>query len=323
MVRHICVGLLGLWVCGCATVSQPTSESGGTPIAVQENAQRQAAAPTAQTRELKRKIAVGRFTNVTRYGRTLLGTMESDPIANQAADIITNRLVETGRFIVIDRPSIELAARMDVITGADAAQLAGVDAIVVGAVTRFGRRDEGRTGFLSSTKRQVVEATVEARLVDVRTGRVFFTASGSGDASVEQGEVAGFGSRAAYDDTLNDKAVAAAVADLMSDIVDRLQARRWSTDVLQIRQDGLVISGGPAIGLAPGSRLKVAVRGEMVASPSTGALIELPGDDLAEIEIVSFFGADAETEGAVARIVRGGVAPTVDIRSLRVEEIRP
>jgi len=72
----------------------------------------------------------------------------------------------------------------------------------------LGRSTTGKSGFLSGTKVQTAHAKVEIRLVDVRTGYVFFTASGAGDASTESGEVAGFGSKADYDATLNDRAIA-------------------------------------------------------------------------------------------------------------------
>lgn len=322
MLRCVPAILVAGLAAGCATVERPDLESGGLTIAQQEQAQAQVLAVTPQTRELKRKVAIGRFTNVTRYGRTLLGTAESDPLANQAADILTNRLVETGRFLVVDRPSIQLAERLDAISEQDVDLLSGVDAIVVGSVTQFGRREEGRTGFLSSTRRQIVEATVEARLVDARTGRVFFTATGSGEASVEAGEVAGFGSRAAYDATLNDRAIAAAIADLMSNVLQRLSARRWSTDVLDVRQGQVLISGGPSVGLRVGDRLRLVTRGESVASASTGAIIDLPGEALATIEVVEFFGDDPEAEGAVATLVAGRLPGPESRASLRVEEIR-
>jgi len=53
----------------------------------------------------------------------------------------------------------------------------------------------GQIGIPSGTKVQTAHAKVEIRLVDVRTGYVFFTASGAGDASTESGEVAGLAAR--------------------------------------------------------------------------------------------------------------------------------
>jgi hypothetical protein len=44
---------------------------------------------------LKRRIAIGRFSNATLYGRALLLPGEQDPLANQAGDMLAARLVET------------------------------------------------------------------------------------------------------------------------------------------------------------------------------------------------------------------------------------
>jgi curli biogenesis system outer membrane secretion channel CsgG len=315
------LAVLAATLAGCAAAPMGAkTEAGVVSFAAQETAQ--TAATADAPRELKRKVAIGRFTNVTRYGKGLLTSGSPDPLANQAADILANRLVETGRFLVFDRPSI---AGAEAIGAADAAaaDLAGMDAIVVGSVTEFGRRDEGRAGFISSSKRQVVEATVEARLIEVSTGRVFFTASGSGAAMSEHGEVLGYGSRAAYDATLNDKALSAAIADMMNEVVQKLAARPWSTDVLAVRDGAPLISGGPAQGVQPGDRFAVLRRGQRIAGASTGTLVELPGEELAQIEVVSFFGADELSQGATTRIVSGSIAPDADLTTLKVAEIAP
>jgi curli biogenesis system outer membrane secretion channel CsgG len=321
-LKRVLLGFAAL-VSGCATVQEPPAlASGGASLGEQQAAQQSSLNSLPESRELKRKIAIGRFTNLTRYGKSLLTPGAPDPIASQAADVLSSRLAETGRFVVIDRPSILLAEQTGAVQGQEGSQLVGVDAIVVGAVTQFGRRDEGRTGFMSSTKRQVAEATVEARLVDVATGRVFFTATGSGSSTTEVGEVAGFGSRAAYDDTLNDKAIAAAIGDLMNAVVQRLSARTWSTDVLEVRPTAIIIAGGSSQGLRVGDRLSVTTESTRVVSQATGAMISLPGREVAQIVVESFFGEDVSSQGAVARVVSGSVPDTVDRKSLRVVEIQ-
>ncbi|KRA62102.1 curli production assembly protein CsgG [Caulobacter sp. Root656] len=253
---------------------------------------------------LKRKIAIGRFSNTTRYGKALLLDSEKDPLADQAADMLTARLVDSGKFIVFDRGDLDGLQREQAAAGLST-KLTGVDTLVVGSVTEFGRKVEGKSGFLNSKMRQTASATVEVRLVDVQTGRAFFSTKGTGSASVEVGEVAGFGSKAGYDSTLNDKAISAAISDLMTNVLQRLQERRWSSDVLQVRGGQVFISGGPAQGLKIGDRLRLETRGEVLTSAQTGLPIRLPGQSVATLEIVSFFGDDSESEGAVARIVDG------------------
>ena len=266
---------------------------------------------------LKRKIAIGRFSNSSRYGKALLLDTERDPLADQASDMLTARLVDTGQFMVFERRDLDVVAREQ--GGGERAKLVGVDALVVGSVTEFGRKIEGKSGFLHSKARQIASATVEVRLVDVATGQAFFSTSGKGTASVEVGEVAGFGSKAGYDSTLNDSAISAAVSDLMTNVVQKLQERRWFTDVLQVRGDQLFMSGGASQGLKPGDTLIVERPGETVTSGQTGLPITLPGQEIARVQVLSFFGESRESEGTIARIIQGQV-PAADLKTLRVVE---
>ncbi len=281
----------------------------------------QAEAEAAARPGLKRRVAVGRFTNSTPYGRLLLSPGQADPVATQAGDMLVNALVASDHFFVFERSDLTALNAERVISETDGQALSGVDALLLGSVTQLGRRNEGKQGFLNSQRRQVVNATVEIRLVDVRTGRVFFTASGAGEATTETGEVAGFGSRAGYDSTLNDRAISAAIADTMTNIVNQLQQRAWFTDILRVSGSTVYVSGGPSQGLRAGDRFHVETPGETVVSGQSGLPITLPGSRVAQIEITGFFGDSAETEGATARVVQGELPQ--NISGLRVTEIRP
>jgi len=269
---------------------------------------------------LKRRIAVGRFSNSTPYGRLLLSPGEADPIAMQASDMLTNALVASGHFFVFERGDLEALGAERVLSDADSDQLVGVDTLLFGSVTQLGRRNEGKQGFLNSQRRQVVNATVEIRLVDVRTGRVFFTASGAGEAATETGEVAGFGTSAGYDSTLVDQAINAAIADAITQVINQLQQRPWFTDILQVSGDRVFVSGGPSQGLRVGDRFVVETPGDVIMSAQSGLPITLPGSPIAEIEMVGFFGETPESEGGIARLVSGTLP--ADTTGLRVMEIR-
>ena len=279
----------------------------------------QAASRSESPVGLKRRVAVGRFTNSTSYGRLLLAPGEADPLATQAADILTNALVASGHFFVFERGDLDALAAERVLSQAEADRLVGVDAILLGSITQLGRRNEGKQGFLNSQRRQAVNATVEIRLVDVRTGRVFFTASGAGEATTETGEVAGFGTRAGYDSTLNDRAINAAISDTMTQVINQLQQRAWFTDILRVSGENVFVSGGPSQGLRPGMRLSVETPGEVITSAQSGLPISLPGSRIAQIELVSFFGDTPESEGAVGRVIQGSLP--AHTAGLRVTEI--
>jgi curli biogenesis system outer membrane secretion channel CsgG len=310
------------WVLGtamlasCATVEE-APERAQVP-AVNETAQQVALVPEAP--RLKRKIAVARFSNSTRYGKGLLYDGENDPLADQAKDMLVQRLIESQQFLVFERDNLDsLAFERSLSDGGDAFQLVGVDAVIVGSVTEFGRKTDGRSGFLSSTKRQTAVATVEARLVDPKTGLAFFSGSGNGEASVEAGEVAGFGSRAGYDASLNDSAISAAVSDLTSDLVGNLTDRPWTTDILQTDGANVYISGGSKQGLQIGDVLAVEAPGKTITSQQTGLPIQLPGQVIASIQVSEFFGDTEYSEGAITRIVSGSTADH-DVSTLIVKE---
>jgi curli biogenesis system outer membrane secretion channel CsgG len=317
----------GLWILAAGAMAlPPTAAMAGMPkppvevAAPPPLAAEVAAVPTQPT--LKRKVAIGRFSNATRYGKALLLDNERDPLADQAADMLTARLVDSGKFLVFERGDLGAVEREQATAGASTAKLVGVDALIVGSVTEFGRKVEGKSGFLNSKMKQTANATVEVRLVDVQTGQAFFSTSGHGAASVEVGEVAGFGSAAGYDSTLNDQAISAAISDLTNNVMQKLQGRPWFTDVLQVRAGQVFISGGPGQGMKLGDRYRVETRGETVVSGQTGLPIKLPGQTVGTIEVVSFFGDDPSSQGAVARLVAGQLPPGGDPKALVVVEDR-
>jgi len=273
--------------------------------------------PTTPT--LKRKIAIARFSNSTNYGRALLFDDQKDPLAEQASDMLATRLINTNQFLVFERQDIGAVKTEAEITG-KSAQLVGVDALIVGSVTQFGRQTDGQVGFLSSTKRQTASATVEIRLIDAHTGLAFFSTTGSGNASVEAGEIAGFGSRAAYDSTLTDRAIGAAISDLTTNVIQKLQERPWMTDILDVSGSQVQISGGPNQGLKVGDEFVVENKGKTVVSGQTGLPITLPGTQVARIKVSSFFGT-GEAEGATAQVISGTIAGA-QRASLIVKEAR-
>jgi curli biogenesis system outer membrane secretion channel CsgG len=290
---------------GCATTSTPQQVIAAPVSAAQQaEAQRQAAVPVAKT--LKRKVAIGRFTNETRYGKTFLVDANNDPLGKQVADMLSTRLVSSQKFLVFERPDLDKVKAEQSITHESG--LVGVDALIIGSVTEFGRSTTGKSGFLSGTKVQTAHAKVEVRLVDVRTGYVFFTASGTGDASTESGEIAGFGSKADYDATLNDRAIGAAISDVQNSLISKLEERPWRTDILKVDGHQLYLSGGMRQGLQVGDTLNVFKAGEKVKSSQSGFDITLPAKTVGQIRIVSRFGDNEINEGAVADIVSGDIS---------------
>lgn len=291
----LCLALLA----SCATPA-PAPQ-----ITTQAALDTQAVAAAAPAHPLKRKIAVGRFDNETLYGKALLTPGEADPLAKQTSDMMINALNDTGKFVVLERSDLGLVEDEQALSGTKG-NIVGADDLLVGSLTQFGRETEGENGFLSNTKKQVAYATVDIRLVDVKTAQVIFTATGSGQASVENGTVAGFGNDAEYDETLNDRAISAAIDDAMTPLVQDLEAEPWRTDILKVNGNTVYISGGAAQNLTPGTQLAVMLAGDTVKSAQTGFDISLPPTQVASLTVISNFGTDdEESQGSICKITSG------------------
>lgn len=306
--RTIAIGLSAV-LAACATQTPPVQQK-EAPQSL--DAQRQAqqaiaqAAPAQPT--LKRKIALGRVTNETSYGQSLLRDNAGDPLGKQVGDLMSKALTESGRFIVLERPDIGRLKDEAALSGQQL-KLVGADALIVGSLTEFGRKVLGETGFLSDSKKQVAFAKVDVRLVDSRTGQSFFSASGAGQASTETASVAGFGSTASYDGTLNDAALRQAVSEVVNKLTSELMNRPWTTRFLSIETGGRAfISGGKTQGLRPGMNFLVQTAGERIKSPQTGFDVVLPGKTIAEVRVDSTFGTDETNEGSAVSLVSGSLS---------------
>lgn len=312
------VALAAMVAAGCATTAiRPEQVEAPTTQLQQEKAQKTAAVPTAK--RYKRKLAVIRFTNETNYGRALMTDSDFDRLGKQASDMLSSRLVKSGNFMIFERADIDKIKREQALSGGG---LLGVDTAIVGSVTEFGRSVGGKVGFLSATKVQTAKAKVELRLIDLKTGQAFYSATGSGEASTESGEVAGYGSRAEYDATLNDRAIATAITDVIDKLVATLDEKPWRTDVLDAKDGQVFVSGGSHQGLKVGDLLSVVASGQKITSKQTGMAITLPGKQVATIRVASFFGDSENDEGSVCDIVTGVVDPALGAK-LYVGEVKP
>jgi curli biogenesis system outer membrane secretion channel CsgG len=297
-----CAIVTSLLLAACATPAP-------VPVAVQPPPAVQAAAPPPPVvKTYKRKIAIGRFTNETRYGRALLTADQMDPLGKQTSDMLSARLVESGRFLVFERPDLNLARAEQALSGTTG-NIIGVDALIVGSLTEFGREIEGQSGFFSNVKTQVARAKVEIRLVDVQTAHVFFSASGAGQATSEAGTTLGFGNQAGYDSTLNDRAIGAAVSDVLNSVISKLEERPWRSDILKVDGNQIFVTGGQRQGLKVGDHLAIMQSSGSVRSAQSGFDIALPPTKIAEAVVESSFGDNETNEASICRLVSGAIPP--------------
>jgi curli biogenesis system outer membrane secretion channel CsgG len=151
----------------------------------------------------KRRVAVLDFG----YGTVMTSVQaifgSNQDVGKGISDLLINQLVNDGRYRVIERSAIDKilkeqnfsnSDRVSTATAAKIGGLLGVDTIIIGDVTQFGRDDKhygggggggsiwssGAGGLGISKSKAVVEVT--ARMVDVNTGEILASVTGHGES---------------------------------------------------------------------------------------------------------------------------------------------
>ena len=264
----------------------------------------------APVRTLKRKVAIARFTNETNYGRSFLVDKDANPIGKQAVDILSKKLLDTGKFILLERADMEkINAELGLGKLDSLHNMA--DYLVVGSITAFGRKTEGNVGVFTRSKRQTAYAKVTLRLIDVRTSEVIYADEGSGEAFTEVQTAVGLGPTADYDSTLNDKVLDAAITNLASHVIENLLQKPWKAYIIAFADDYYVITGGKSQGVREGDVFDVSVEGSKVRNPVTNMDVVLPGHKVAQIQVVSFSG-EGLNEVSLATVSSGELPKAAD-----------
>jgi len=259
----------------------------------------------------KKKVAILEFVNKSRYGRGKLGSA--------ASDVLITELVKSDLFIVferdrlnrvLDEQKLEHTAAFDPATAARAGRLVGVNAVVIGAITEFGVKQEGVEGFGYKKKVQTAECTIDVRIVETETGRVLYADSGRGVFTYETKEFMGMGQKAGYNQVLADKSLRAAVSQFLNNVIAQLSYIEWSGRIAKVSGSQIIVNAGRETGLNVGDVLVVRGLGEEVIDPDTGlSLGREPGPVKGEIQVVEFFGEDA----SICKVVSGRGFATGDM----------
>lgn len=241
---------------------------------------------------IKRKVAIGRFSNETQYAKGLFYDKENDSMRKQALDILSSKLAASGKFILLERDDIDVL----VAEAGDSMSKIGADYIILGSITEYGRKAEGQQKVFSSTKTQTVEAGVSIRLVEAATGLIVYSDEAKGYAETTSKTTLGIGGTAGYDATLSDKAISAALSQLVENIINKCMDKPWRSYILSVEDGTYIISGGASQGLSVGDVFVVYRKGKVVKNPQTGISIELPGTEVGSVTVLQFVGDTPETE---------------------------
>lgn len=271
---------------------------------------------------IKRKVAIGRFSNETQYAKGIFYDKENDPMGKQALDILSAKLAASGKFLLLERS--DLATLLEEAKKSDnGLATIGADYMIIGSITEYGRKNVGKSGVFSSTKSQIVEAAVAIRLVDVSTGLIIYSDEGKGSAELTTRTTMGVGGKADFDATLSDKAISEAIGQLVENIINKCTNKPWRTFFLSYDNDAQLIAGGASQGIKIGDKFAVKTKGKKVKNPQTGVMIELPGKTIGSVTVTEMAGDTPETEFSFVSFTSDGVA--IDSNKLNdyyIEEIK-
>ena len=285
----------------CATVQKPDIQSINEKPQISKSISD--VSPNAK-KGLKRKVAIARFSNETKYGQSFFVDENKDKIGKQAVDILSAKLLETDKFIMLERADFDKIQK-ELALGSMPTLKNMADYLIIGSITEFGRKETSDVGIASRVKKQTTFAKVHVRLIDVYTGQIIYSEFGEGSAYSEAGTVLGIGSRAGYDATLNDKALDAAITNLTSRIIENLLDKPWKAYIIGYEDNNLIISGGKLQNIKQGDIFDVYLEGKKVKNPQTNMLITLPGKAIAKIRILSSLGNTPENEVSLCDITEG------------------
>lgn len=273
-------------------------------------------------RVIKRKVAIGRFSNETQYAKGIFYDKENDPMGKQALDILSAKLAASGKFMLLERGDLEKILE-EAKNSENGAATIGADYLIIGSITEFGRKNTGKSGVFTNVKTQTVEAAVAIRLVDVSTGLIIYSDEGKGAAELTTKTTMGVGGRADYDATLSDKAISEAIGQLVENIINKCTNKPWRSYFLAYDADAQLISGGASQGIKAGDIFNVKTKGKKVKNPQTGVMIELPGKVIGTVTVVDTAGDTPETEYSYVTFSGNGI--NIDANKLSdyiIEEIK-
>jgi curli biogenesis system outer membrane secretion channel CsgG len=303
-VSSIVVMVAILIIPACATMQKPEVEVVKEEPKISKTI---AKAQPDMPKGLKRKVAIGRFTNETRYGQSFFIDKEDNRIGKQAVDILSSKLLETEKFILLERADLDKINKELTVGNVDPYKNMA-DYLIIGSITEFGRKEVSDVGIFSRVKKQVAYAKVHIRLVDVYTGQLIYSEEGQGEAFSEAGTVFGVGSRAGYDSILNDKAIDAAITNLSSNIIEKLLDKPWRGYIVGYEEGRFIISGGKSQNIKSRDVFEVILEGQKVKNPQTNTMMTLPGKRIAQIRVIELLGDTPENEVAFCEVIDGDLS---------------
>lgn len=247
-------------------------------------------------------------------------------IGKGISDMLVDRLVTSGVYSVIERKALDKilaeqdfsnSDRADPASAAKIARILGVDAIVIGSITQFGRDDKStgvgggavggvtRRFGLGGVKVSAAKAAVviSARMIDTSTAEILAVATGKGESKRSGTSLLGAGGSAGtaaggmldmrssnFASTIIGEATAQAVTQLaaqMDQSSGKLPTTRVSVQGLVADATGgtLVLNVGSRSGVRAGDRLEVRRKVRDIKDPATGKILRSLDSRIGDVTI--------------------------------------
>jgi len=263
----------------------------------------------------KKRVAVLNFEygTVQSSVSAIFGTNQD--VGKGISDLLVQKLVQDGKYSVIERNAIDKVLgeqnfansdRVDSSTAAKIGKILGVDAVIMGSITQFGRDDKntavgggvlgnygskfGIGGVGKRNAKAVVGIT--GRLVDTTTAEILAAVTGTGESTrsgtslIGAGGGGGNAAGGAYDmsssnfaDTILGQAVHQAVDSMATQLDDKaaaLPTRKLEVTglVADVTGNTLVLNVGSKDGVKVGDLLDISRPIKSVKDPTTGKVIK-------------------------------------------------
>jgi curli biogenesis system outer membrane secretion channel CsgG len=196
----------------------------------------------AQAKQGRLRIAVLDFDNgSTGISLNIFSAVSNDSAAKGVSNLVAYKLVRTGNYTVLERGQVDKilkeqdlgqAGRIEAGTAAKLGKVLGVDAVLVGSITRF-NVEQKKSGFNvgglfgSGSKKSKAIVQLNGRLVSAQTGEILAVGEGSGEASQKDSstQVFGIGGGSETDnlDTLLSTAADKAVEQMLSQLTGSMK----------------------------------------------------------------------------------------------------
>ncbi len=267
----------------------------------------------------QKRVAVLNFDYGTvRSSETAIFGGDQD-IGKGISDMLVQKLVQDGKYSVIERNAIDKVLgeqnlsnsdRADASTAAKIGKILGVEAIIIGSITQFGRDDQhtniGAGGFggygsklgiggVGSHKSKAVVG-ITARLVNTSTGQIMAAVTGTGESTrsgtslIGAGAGGGSGGGAALDMGSSNFAqtiLGEATKQAVNDTANQLDEAATKLPTVKVSVSGLVadVSGntlilnvGSKAGLKTGDTLEINRQVRTIKDPATGKILKAISD---------------------------------------------